>query len=318
MKIGLVIAWLAWSFPALAFDLQGHRGARGLAPENTLPAFERAIGIGVTTLETDLGLTKDGVVVLAHDPRLNPDLVRDASGAWLTGPQPTIRSLSFAELQSYDIGRLNPAGTYAALWPDQRPVDGTRFPRLIDLIELTARRAPSIRFNIETKLSPLKPDETADVDQLVTAILAVVRAAKIEGRVTIQSFDWRTLLASRRLAPDIATSCLTIETANTNTLRPVDGAVTPWLGGLDPAAHGQDAGRLAKAAGCAVWSPFWRNVDAAKVKSAQALGLKVVPWTVNGSADMTTLIDMGVDGLITDYPDRARGILDDKSIVMAR
>jgi len=105
----VVLAQLALPACALAFDLEGHRGTRGLAPENTLAAFRRALAIGVTTLETDLAVTRDRVLVLSHDPYLNPALTRDASGAWLTQPGANIHSLDLAQLQRYDVGRLNPA-----------------------------------------------------------------------------------------------------------------------------------------------------------------------------------------------------------------
>jgi glycerophosphoryl diester phosphodiesterase len=147
---GAVICLLVTTTAASAFDLQGHRGTRGLMPENTLPAFAKAIELGVTTLETDLALTSDGVLVLSHDPRLNPDLTRDASGTWLHAPGPAINSLTLAEVQTFDVGRLNPARKYASQWPEQTPRDGTRIPKLADLFELAAKAGRPIRFNIET------------------------------------------------------------------------------------------------------------------------------------------------------------------------
>src|SRR5436190_1407029 len=122
----LAIAWLLVLFagnPLMAFDLQGHRGARGLAPENTLAAFARALEIGVTTLETDLAVTKDGVIVLSHDPVLNPDIVRGPDGQWLSAPGPAINTLTLEELKRFDIGRLDPSSKYARQFPDQKPAD---------------------------------------------------------------------------------------------------------------------------------------------------------------------------------------------------
>ena len=110
--------------PALAFDLQGHSGARGLAPENTLAAFARALAIGVTTLELDLAMTRDDVLVISHDRRLNPDHTRGAHGAFLAREGPPIRTLTLAELQRYDVGRLKPGSDYAAAFPAQQPADG--------------------------------------------------------------------------------------------------------------------------------------------------------------------------------------------------
>ncbi|MGH6624243.1 MAG: glycerophosphodiester phosphodiesterase family protein, partial [Burkholderiaceae bacterium] len=140
LRAATVTLALALALPignATAFDLQGHRGARGLAPENTLTAFGVAIAIGVTTLETDLALTRDGVLVLSHDPQLNPALTRDATGRWISAPGPAILTLSVQELATYDVGRLNPALPYAQQWPQQVPVDGERAPGLAQLFALT-------------------------------------------------------------------------------------------------------------------------------------------------------------------------------------
>ena len=296
---------------AQAFDLQGHRGARGLAPENTVAAFRTALDLGVTTLETDLAVTKDGVLVLSHDPLLNADLTRDAEGRWLETMGPPIQSLTLAELQRYDIGRLNPARAYAKQFAQQKPADGERFPTLAELFKLGGA---TVRFNIETKLDPALPDLTPDPARFAALTVAAVREAKAEKRTTIQSFDWRTLIEARRLAPEIDTACLTIESNNMDTVRRGGIQPSPWLGGLSLTDHGGPVPKLAKAAGCAVWSPFWRNVTPAAVEEAHALGLKVIPWTVNDPAEMARLIDLKVDGLITDYPDRALPVLAAKGL----
>ena len=303
--------WAASLVSAAAFDLQGHRGTRGLAPENTLAAFRTALDLGVTTLETDLAVTKDDVLVISHDPMLNPDLVRGPDGKWIGAAGPLIRSLTLAELKRYDIGRLNPASKYAQQFPEQKPVDGERFPTLA---EFFAAAGPDVRFNIEIKTDPTKPDLTVDPVRFAQLAVEAIRLGKAGGRSTIQSFDWRGLIEARRLAPEIATGCLSIESNGLDTVGRASGQPSPWLAGLDLAAQGGSVPRLAKQAGCAVWSPFWRNVTAENVKEAQALGLKVLPWTVNNPGDMTRLIDMGVDGLITDYPDRALPVLAAKGL----
>ena len=153
--------------PATAFDLQGHRGARGLAPENTLAAFERALEIGVTTLELDVGITADGVAVVAHDPALNPALARDGSGRWIAGPGPALRSLTVDQLQRYDVGRIDPASPYAGTFATQAPRDGQRIPRLAQVFERVKQLgADGVRFNIETKINPTRPDETANPEDV--------------------------------------------------------------------------------------------------------------------------------------------------------
>ncbi len=126
-----------------SLDIQGHRGACGLAPENTMAAFRVALAAGVDTIESDMGVTRDGVIVMAHDSRLNPNLVRDAGGRWVDAPGSTIRSLSFAQLRAFDVGRLRPGSDYARQWAQQQPADGERFPSLTELFELK-RLAPEI------------------------------------------------------------------------------------------------------------------------------------------------------------------------------
>jgi glycerophosphoryl diester phosphodiesterase len=292
---------------AWAFDLQAHRGGRGLTPESTLAGFRNAIALGVTTLETDLAVTKDGVLVLSHEQHLNPDLVRTPDGKWLPGVGPTIHSLTLAELKTYDIGRLNPATKYGAQFPQQKPVDGERFPTLA---ELYAMAGPDVRFNIETKIDPTAPGNTVKPAEFAKLVVDAVRAAKMERRTTIQSFDWRTLIYAHALAPEIETVCLTIESSGVNT---VAGHPSPWLAGLD-VTRGGSLVQQAKAAGCAAWSPFWRNATPAAVAEAHAVGLKVIPWTVNAPAEMAALIDLKVDGLITDYPDRGLAVLAEKGL----
>jgi glycerophosphoryl diester phosphodiesterase len=303
--------------PALAFDLEGHRGARGLAPENTLAAFRRALEIGVTTIETDLAVTKDDVVVISHNPSLSPDLVRDPDGQWLASPGPQIRTLTFAELRRYDIGRINPTSQYARQFPNQQAVDGERFPKLSELFDLAKASGKPVRFDIETKITPTSGSNTPDPATFARLVIAVVREANVVDRVTVQSFDWRTLIEVKRIAPEIETSCLTIQTQNDDTVRQApDGGPSPWHAGLALRDHGSSLPALVKAAGCGTWSMFWRNLTPKDLAEAHALGLKVLPWTVNERGDMSTLIDLGVYGIITDYPDRLREVMAEKKMAL--
>ncbi len=300
----------------MAFDLQGHRGARGLAPENTLVGFSRALVIGVTTLETDLAVTKDSVIVLSHDSVLNPDIVRGPDGAWLGAPGPAINSLTLAELARYDVGRIRPSTEYAERFSAQVSSDGARIPTLAQLFALAQSSGKTPRFNIETKLSPDKPDETPDPETFARLVVEAIRGARLETRVTIQSFDWRTLLAAKRLASEIETVCLTYEKTLQDRTEGGARRPSPWLAGLDPAAFAGSVPRLAAATGCGTWSPYFKELSAAAVAEARTLGLKVVPWTVNAREDMAAIIDMGVDGLITDYPDRAREVMAQKGVTL--
>jgi glycerophosphoryl diester phosphodiesterase len=311
----LLLVLACASHAALAFDLEGHRGARGLAPENTLAAFRRALAIGVTTIETDVAITRDGIAVISHNPNLVPELVRDASGKWLAQPGPPIHSLTLAQLREYDVGRLNPATRYASEFPEQKASDGERFPTLHEVLALVAGAAKPIRLNVETKVTPDNAGATASPDEFVRIILDAVREAKLADRVTIQSFDWRTLREVKRVAPAIPTSCLTIESTGMNTMTPGADGRSPWHAGLALGDY-PTVPALVAAAGCGTWSMFWRNLTPALVADAHARGLAVLPWTVNDPAQMARLIDMGVDGIITDYPDRLRAVMREKGLAL--
>lgn len=300
-----------------AFDIQGHRGARGLAPENTLPAFAKALEIGVTTLEMDCAVTRDGVVVVSHDPALNPDITRGPDGKWLARTGPAIRSLTYAELQRYDVGRLNPSSAYAQRWPGQKPVDGTRIPRLADVFALVKKSGnEAVRFNIETKISPLAPGETASPEDFARRLIAEIRAAKMERRAAIQSFDWRTLAVVQKEAPEIATVYLTSVSGFMDNVQAK--ADSPWTAGHRVRDHGGSVPRMIRAAGGAVWSPYSGDVTGEAVKEAQALGLKVVAWTVNDPAGMRRMIGLGVDGIISDRPDLLRQTAGEMGIALPR
>jgi glycerophosphoryl diester phosphodiesterase len=278
----LAPALLAASFAVQAFDLQGHRGARGLAPENTLPAFAAALTLGVSTLELDVGVTRDGVVVVHHDRTLNPDIARGPDGAWIGAPGPALHDLNFDALQRYDVGRLRPESDYGRAFPAQRPADGARVPRLADVFALAQKAGNAeVRFNIETKLSPQAPAETLPPGAFARALIAEIRRAGMAARSTVQSFDWRTLAVVQAEAPEIGVVHLT-------------GAKFP------------DGPRRVKAAGGRTWSPSFTVLNAATLKEARELGLAVVPWTVNDPTDIAAAMDLGVDGLISDRPDLVR------------
>lgn len=310
MRHLLFAATLLLPMTASAFDLQGHRGARGLLPENTLPAFARALSLGVTTLEFDAGVTKDGIVIVAHDRGLNPDIVRGPDGNWLAGHGPNIVDLTFAELQRYDVGRMKAGTRYAQGFPDQVPVDGTRVPRVADVFALAAKAGnTAVRFNIETKLSPTAPAETLAPEPFARALIAEIRKAGVASRSTIQSFDWRTLQVVQKEAPEIATVYLTIARGGGDNVQVGKPGASPWTAGFDVDDHGGSVPATVHAAGGKIWSPFFQDLDEASFKRAKELGLAVVPWTVNDEPTMRRLVQMGVDGLISDYPDRLRKVL---------
>ena len=317
------LSWLRWSCTtalglsvwcagaALAFDAQGHRGARGLAPENTLAAIEQALFIGVTTLEFDVVLSAEGVPVVSHDTSPNPDITRDAGGRWLQARGKPFNQLSLEQIAALDVGRINPSSRYARDFQNQAPQDGERIPTLASVFERVKRLGAShVRFNIELKTHPRRPDESPDPEAFVRAVMAVINSQGMASRTTLQSFDWRVLKAGQVVAPGVPLSFLSAQLERFNTLSDGD-----WTGGLKLAGF-EDAPAMVAAAGGKLWSPHFNDLSQATLARARSFNLRVIPWTVNEVSDMARLIDWGVDGLITDYPDRLRAVMQQRGMVL--
>ena len=297
-------------------DIQGHRGARGLLPENTLPAFARALSIGVTTLELDCAITCDDVVVVSHDSTLNPEITRSADGLWINHADLPIAQFTYEELQRFDVGRIDPASAYAVRFAQQQSVDGTRMPKLADVFTL-ARRAgnDTVRFNIETKISPLHPERTVAPDVFAPALINVIQDNTLGHRAVVQSFDWRTLAVVQTEAPQIKTVYLSAQQGFMDNIL-AHQAASPWTAGLHVSQFGGSVPRMVKAAGGAIWSPFWGDVTVSNVREAQSLGLQVVVWTVNTEAEMRAMMALGVDGIISDYPDVLRRVAGERGYAL--
>jgi glycerophosphoryl diester phosphodiesterase len=245
--------------------VHGHRGARARRPENTLPAFEYAIQQGVDALEMDMAVTKDNVIVISHDPILEPPVC--------AGPQKSavIHQLTLAEVREWDCG-----GVRNPRFPTQQTVPGTRIPTLDDVFQLAKRG--TFDYNIETKSFPDKPEYTPPPTDFARMVLEKVRQYGLEKRVILQSFDFRTLIAMRKLAPEIRLSAL-IETD-----RREFAAITAEAGNAE------------------IISPEFHLVTPEKVAAAHRARLQVVPWTANTPADWDRLIAAKVDAIITDDP----------------
>ncbi len=270
------------------FDLQGHRGARGLAPENTIPAFRRALQIGVATLEMDVAITSDGTVVVSHEPWMAPEKCLSPEGERIaSGKRHNIYRMSYEEISSYDCGRALDD------FPEQEP-QATPKPRLLDVIQMAEAytadhdRDP-VFYNIEIKSRP-KWDGEFHPDPVTFAerVLAVVTEAGVTPRTTLQSFDPRSLEAVHRQNQTVRTALL-----------------VGW-GGDDGFRENLAALSFVPD----IYSPNARLVDEALVDAVHERGLLLIPWTVNERSEMRRLVDLGVDGLITDYPNRARVVLD--------
>lgn len=251
--------------------VHGHRGARTVLPENTLPAFEYAIAQGADALELDLAVTKDNVLVVSHDPILNDKICAGPAGTLRV-----IRQLTLAEVRKWDCGaKANPE------FPRQKAVPGTKAPTLDEVLALAPKG--KFEFNIEIKSDPDKPELQPEPMEFAKLVAAAVRGKKLQSRVMVQSFDWRTLEAMQKVAPEIRLSALHPK-------------------GMADAILKMDYVSAIHKLKFPMISPHYRLVTKAKVEEAHKLGMKVIPWTANDEKVWDDLIEANVDAIITDDP----------------
>lgn len=312
------------------FDLQAHRGGRDARPENTLAAFAYAMELGVTTLELDMQMTKDGQIVISHNPVLNHNLTKGPDGKYVEAGKYDIRTMNFAELGMFDIGTMNAAAGdyYESHGKTQMAVPGAKIPTLEDVFELAnAYGNEKIYFNIETKsyADPADPasKNNPDPEKFVKKVYDIIQKYHMEDRVLLQSFDWRTLQIMHKLDPNITLVALSSEQPSWGWvegcyLKIGDKKASPWLAGLNINDYHGNYVKAARDIGADVVAPYWEELSPQLVSEAHSLGMKVVPWTVNDRKDMSMLIDMGVDGIITDRPWILRELLLNRGIPVAQ
>jgi glycerophosphoryl diester phosphodiesterase len=292
--------------------LVGHRGARGVMPENTMEGFKFTLACDVTLLEFDVAITRDGVPVITHNHHLTRSVARDASGAWLRGDEPKLSALTWDELAQYDVGGLDGQSAYGQRFPDQAYLNGVRIPRLRDLCDLVAQpQHKDVQLMLEIKSDPERLQDALARAEIVAAVVADVRSAGLTQRTLMHSFDWNLLAECARQAPEMPTSFLTQLPEN-------DADV-----GEDEATQaGPDISRdtyhtlpgLVSEAGGRLWCPYYLDVTAETVARAQELGLIVAVWTVNEAGEIDQMIDLGVDAIVTDYPGRVQRKLLDRGL----
>ncbi len=309
------------------FDLEAHRGGLGLVTESTLEGFANALEVGVTTIELDVQITEDRRAVVTHDRQVSDLKCDDTAPAFEGDPEfpyvgDFITNLTLAQVQTLDCGHPLPD------FPDQEVIEGARIPLLSEVFALVdCYRANNVWFNIETKVEAGAPLQTAPREDFVQVTAAEVRKADLLHRVTIQSFDWGALMRMREVEPRLPIVALT----NRDFLQEGQGGASPWLGGLDYDDFGSlveitasfDADAISPVHGFPqngkVTDPGYEAYTTSEmVAEAHAAGMAVVPWTIDDPATIESLMDAGVDGLITNYPDRLRSIMADRGLRLPR
>ena len=310
------------------FDIEAHRGGIGLVTENTLEAFANALEVGVTTIELDIQITEDREAVVTHDRQVSDLKCDDTEPAFAGDPEfpyvgDYIRNLTLEQVWTLDCGHPLPD------FPTQHVVENARIPLLSEVFALVdCYGANQVWFNIETKVEAGAPEQTAPREQFIEVVVEEIREARLLNRVTIQSFDWGALMLVREVEPRLPIVALT----NRDFLQTGQPGASPWLGGIDIDDFGGSLVAAAASFGADAISPVHGFPQNGKVTDpgyepyttpqlvdeAHAAGMAVVPWTIDDPATMESLIDAGVDGLITNYPDRLRTILADRGYKLPR
>ncbi len=302
---------LSVCLPAESMTVYGHRGARGLAPENTLPGFKVALKHRVDYIDVDVVMTKDRVLVAYHDLTLNPNTTRDAHGNWVEDKALVVKELTLEELQTYDVSQVKPFTRYASIYTHQIPTDKTAIPTLRAVIRAMKAQADyPIGFQIELKTDPTQPNWSASPAEMVQLVERVVREEGVVDRTKVQAYDWRCLLLLQQLNPRIETAYLT-DVEHEKVLRDKDPAIAGlWTAGHLLKNYHDSVPEMIKSLGGTWWDVEDIGMTQALLDEAHRLNLKVATWSDSDKTGLDIdipltkhLIDMQVEGIITDRPD---------------
>jgi glycerophosphoryl diester phosphodiesterase len=299
----------AFSGDETTIRVVGHRGARGILPENSIVGFDFALSIGVDLLEFDVLLTRDAIPVITHNHEFHGSAVRGPDGAFLNGEHPRVASLTMAEIERFDIGRLNGETEYGQRFPDQAQMDGVRVPRLSELLHLVSQpKYEDACLMLELKSDPDLARDGEGHERIVAAVCRELHDAGMMERTLLHSFDWALLAECRRQMPHMPLSFLTQLHENEHDIGEDSSIlVTPDFG--NPEISVPDEVRKA---GGSLWCPHFTELDAGSLARARALGLTVAVWTVNKPDDIDAMIDLRVDAIVTDYPGRVQQRLSER------
>ena len=294
-------------------EVYAHRGARSYAPENAIPGYSAGLAIGTHWVDMDIVMSKEGEVIVSHDIRLNPDIVRGTDGKFIT-ERKIVKSLSLAEVQKYDVGRLDTASAYSKFFPAQIGMDGVHMPTLREVIRyVNGRTNKQVGFQIEFKTDPEHTDWTFTPAEFAAALYKILKEEDIVTLCEIQSFDWRCLYELQKLDVRVKTAYLTEWDNEPGTpysfYDPNPAIAGLWTGGILVKDHKNSIPQMVKDMGGTCWEPEDVVLTLKTLEEAHALGLKVVVWTWPEHSKTTfdvnlvsKLIDWGVDGIITDDP----------------
>ena len=286
-------------------SLQGHRGARGLIAENTLPSLVKPFEYGMHGIELDVQLSKDDQVIIYHDLRLKSNITRYANGKWIDKNGPAIRSMTLSQLKTFKLGRINKKSAYGLRFRNQARLPDQSIPTLSELVNyLDQYNLGQVLLNIEIKHSPLYPDLCPEPEYLATKIVDEINRLNIAKRCIVQCFNWSVIDAVRQIDKTLPISCLTTIDPTEDTLSPQNGKQSLWNGGLDIRDYNNNVVDMVAQFNADYWAPYYKNLTRQRLDQAHAHDIKVMTWTVNHQLTMKRLMTWGVDAIISDYPNK--------------
>ena len=294
--------------------IYGHRGARGDMVENSISGLKYAFDLGIRAVEFDVVISKDNIPVLFHDYRLNPDLVKDSSGNWITDKKMKLRDLTYEEISKYTIESVKPDTKYAKRFKNQQSAKGEKIPKLTDFFKLvTEDKYKDAFLNLEIKSTLTQENVTPNPEKMVSLILKDIKEFNLEDRTLITSYDWRILYELKKQNPNVLRGFITLQQDLPTTKKNVYEN-SPWMVKKYPMEELFLLPNIIKSLEGHVWSVFYRDVTKQNVELAHKHGLATCVWTVNREKDIIRMIEYGVDGIITDYPKKVQEICKSKNI----
>ena len=288
--------------------IYGHRGARGVLPENTLESFKYLFENNIRAYETDILISKDNIPVITHDFKLDPSYTKDVNGNWIEDENIKIIDLTYEEILKYDVGTLNKLSRYGRKFINQKSLDNQKIPKLSDLLKLSSdNEFDDLLINLEIKSTPIEEGLTPSPEEMVKIVIDEVGRSNLSDKIIYSSFDWRVLREIKERDPKIPRAHLTSG---------AKGKIydkSPWLD-FTPLHSEVDLPKLIKALGGSAWHPNYKDVNKEIIEISRNEGLPVNVWTVNKEQDMLRMIDYGVDGIMTDYPLKLMELCDKENI----
>ena len=287
--------------------IYGHRGARGVLPENTLDSFQYLFDNDIKAYETDILISKDLVPVITHDFRLSPSMTKDSEGNWIENEDIKIIDLTYDQISKFEVGSLNKLTKYGRRFLNQKKLPNQKIPKLSQLLDLTTKNNNSnLIINLEIKSTPVQENLTPSPEMLAKIVLDEVNKSSLIDKIIYSSFDWRVLREIKNYNSEIPRAYLTQDQRNIYDQ-------SPWMD-FTPLHNNVDLPKLIKAHGGKAWHPYHKNINEKNIKIAQSENLPVNVWTVNKEKDMVRMIDYGVDGIMTDYPVQLKELCEKKNI----